>query len=263
MELESLPSQDHTDPAAPGLSSEPASYRDAQVWKYIKAETGFASYADYLKFYLDVDDKRAELLRYEGLPEDETYLSAHERSRIVVYDLSILENSLTRLSQRCVCDSGTKLIEALRKPPDGVCVQLVLWFNYDFSLNQEMVDTLVLGLKLNIEDFRSRRLWPSAPKTFGPQIKSVFGEQTVATIAQNFMPNAKVPVVLVASTAWSDHWTLLDLILETHQLLTRIESLNPLSREAMVFYKRNAKCMPGLLSTSSCKVKTCKIQSCT
>lgn len=205
MEMESLHTPDNIQTAESGPSSKPASYKDAQVWKDIEAETGFASYADYLDYYSGVrpsfEFKREQ---YQNLPQDEDAMPANKRHRTVIYDLSVQESSLTKLSLRRICDSGTELIQALRKPPDGVCVQLVLWFTSDVSLNQEMADTLVLGLKLNLDDFTShhfRTPWSSALKKSACQVKSISGEQTVATILQDFMPDVAnaIPVVLIAS----------------------------------------------------------------
>ena len=209
--MESLHNSNLAETAETGPSSQPASYRDAQVWKDIKAETGFASYEDYLEFYMDIrpgfDSKLVKLrnkmrgARRFGLEWDET----------VIYDLSIQENSSIKLSLRCYCKSGTELIQALRKPPEGVCVQLVLWFRTSSLLDQEMVDTLGLGLRLNPNDFDYRKRWSPPPRKSGPRIKSIFGEQTVAAVSQGFMPDVanEVPVVLVASTSEAHYWHLL------------------------------------------------------
>lgn len=207
MEMESLHTLDNIQTADSGSSSKSASYRDAQVWKDIEAETGFASYADYLGYYSDVrQDFGYKWEEYQKLPEDEDAMPADKRHRTIVYDLLIQGNYLTKLSLRRICDSGTELIQALRKPPDGISVQLVLWFTSDLSLNQEMVDALVLGLKLDLDDFKSRKPWSPAPKKFACQVKSIFSEQTVATISQDFMPDVAnaVPVVLVAGR--HDYW---------------------------------------------------------
>lgn len=202
MEMESLHTPDNIQTAGLEPSSRSASYRDAQVWKDIEAETGFASYADYLEYYSDLQpafiNKRDD---YHRFPEDEDAMPANKRHRTFIYDLSVQETSLAKLSLRHLCDSGTELIEALREPPDGISVQLVLWFTSDLPLNQEMADALVLGLKLDLDDFSPRRPWSPTPKNFTYQVKSIFGDQTVATISQDFMPDVAnaVPVVLVAS----------------------------------------------------------------
>lgn len=199
--------------AASGPSRKSASYRDAQFWKDIIAETGFASYADYVEYYGDFWlEFGLGRIGYREMPESEDDMPADKQHRTTIYDLSIQENSLPKLSLRRYCNSGTDLIQALRKPPDGVCVQLVLWFHTELPLNQEMTDTLVLGLKLDIDGLRCRRPWSYAPKKFARQVKSIFGEETVAAISDTFMPDVAnvVPVVLVASSAcefnyWDDH----------------------------------------------------------
>ena len=200
--MESLHNSNQAETAESGPLSPLASYRDAQVWKDIEAETGFASYEDYLEYYKEVQPGFREKLRImrdnekrrEEFPTD-------EQSWTVVYDLSMEERYPPQPTLRCYCESGTELIHTLRKPPHGVCVQLVLWFRTDSPLNQEMIDTLGLGLRLDLDDFDYREPWSPPPRKLGPHIRSIFGEQTVATISQGFMRDVanEVPVVLVAT----------------------------------------------------------------
>ena len=214
MDVESL----HAKRVEPGPTSERPSYKDAQVWKDLEAETGFTSYADYLEFYKDVRPSyRKWLKKFQRLPKDhlstETHLTASERSSIVIYDLSEQNDSTVRLILRRHCHSGTELIQALRQPLGNTCVQLVLWF-FDYRhLNQEMVDALVIGLKLDVkflEDLRTVSLaQPRShiPKTFRTsQVRSIVGNGTVATVSQNFMADKTkaVPVALVASIIHGD-----------------------------------------------------------
>ena len=202
MEMESLHNSSQAETAEPEPPSQPASYRDEQVWKDIEAETGFASYEAYLEYYKDAHpDFETKLFE---LRHNETRFG-HISSRwtnTVIYDLSVQENSSTKLSLRCHCKSGTELINDLRKPPDGVCVQLVFWHRNKIPHCQEMVDTLGLGLRLDLDDFDYRGRWTPPPRKSDPRIKSIFGEQTVAAISQGFMCDVarEVPVVLVASS---------------------------------------------------------------
>lgn len=217
MEMDSLPSEDHPETAEPGPSSErPSSqrpsYKDAQVWKDIEAETGFASYADHLEFYRDVrPDFGDRLEESQKLPEELMIegndLNASYRPSIVIYDLSKKENLPTSLSLRGYYRSGTELIQALREPPDDVCVQLVLWTFWENSLDQEMTDALVLGLNLDAQFLgqvgtlthrvprgRNRLVFHTS------ELRSVVGNGTVATISQTSMSEVAnvVPVLLVA-----------------------------------------------------------------
>ena len=194
-------------------SSESQSYKNAQVWKDLEAETGFDSCIDYLEYFKNARHGfRGRLATIQRLPKDhvttENLLAANDRSSIVIYDLSEQQDSSIRVIVRRHCHSGTELIQALRDPPSNTHVQLVLWF-FDYRLlDQEMVDALVLGLKLDVsllDDLRtvsSGQLVPPTPKTFRTsQIRSILIDSTVATISQNFMPDVAnaVPVVLVAS----------------------------------------------------------------
>ena len=211
MEMESLPPADHTETAEPEPASKPPSYRDAQVWKEIEAETGFASCADYLDLYKDVRPDFKDLLeQYRALPErsrNPKYYSHAEE--LAIYDLSKQENLSVDLSLRRHCHSGTELIQALREPPSNICLQLVLWSLSYLWMDQEAADTLLLGLKLDpclLRDFDLVN--PNLPRASqgsrASQIKRIVGNGIVATISQNFMPEVvnAVPVLLVAVTKY-------------------------------------------------------------
>ena len=216
MEMESLHNPNQAETAGPGPSSQRTSYRDAQVWKDIKAETGFASYEEYMEFYEDVRPDFDYKLQWRKIQELQFEIDRREGKPVntnntVIYDISMHEGFPAQLSLRCYCESGTELIQALRKPPDGVCVQLVLCLRTNSPLNQEMVDTLGLGLRLDLDDFDYRERWSPPPRKSGPRIKSIFGDQTVAAISQGFMRDLanEVPVVLVASASGLYLWRLL------------------------------------------------------
>lgn len=208
MEMEPLPHPDPPESAEPEKSSRPPSYKDAQVWRDLEAETGFASYADYLQFYKDVRlDFPSRLNDFSRYPIDD-----EQAIPIVIYDISKKENLPMSLNFRRECRSGTELIQALRQPPANVCVQLVLW---PFKLNifsQEMADALILGLKLDphfLVDLGD--MWHGGPRSRQPfrlsQIIDVFGGNAIATISQSFMPEVSdsVPVLLVAYFLKNDY----------------------------------------------------------
>lgn len=210
MEMDSLPPANPPETAEAGPSSERPSYKDTQVWKDIEAETGFASCADYLEFYKDVrGDFVYRLREFENMPVDlvtaEKNLPTNQRSSIVIYDISKKENLPISLSLRRHCHLGTELIQALREPSDDVCVQLVLWTLQPESINQEIADTLVMGLKLDLrflEDLgamcqRINKSTRRPRKAFrASQINHVLISETLTTISQG--ANA-VPVLLVIS----------------------------------------------------------------
>lgn len=223
MEMDSLPTLDHTRTAEPDLPGAPPSYRDAQVWKDLKAETGFASCADYLEYYNDVRTLFEFLLKqFQQLPEDLATaenamvsrrnlttlneMPAAYQTWITIYDLSHQEDLPISLSLRRNRHSGTELIQALREPPDNVGVQLVFWSFQAESLNQEMVDALVLGLKLDpqlLRDYENIQHMGSHLPSRGfrsSQINRVEGKGIITTLSQNYMPGKAnaVPVLLVA-----------------------------------------------------------------
>ena len=205
MESQPLPPQETTETGEPGPSSEAPAYKNAKVWKDLENETGFASCADYLEFYQDVRPDFEGLLRdFRRLPEVPHVMS------ISIYDLSTKENLPVSIRPRRHCHSGTELIQALREPPANVCVQLVLAPFSSFALNQEMGDALVLGLKLDpqiLEDTHIVTISIVRPDQYprkgfrSSQIHTVIGNETVAVLSLEFMPEGtnSVPVVLVLS----------------------------------------------------------------
>lgn len=215
MEMKSLRARtpDHTETAEPGPSRESPAYKDAQVWKDLEVETGFASCTDYMEFYKNVrPDFKDRLEQFAEMPEDlvtaQKKLHPHNRrAPFVIYDLSKHENLRSSLSLRRRCHSGTELIQALRKPPGNVGVQLVLW-SFEFGpLHQEMAEALILGLKLDPQllvgyDYLATKedYYPRSKGFRTSQTKSVEGERTNTTLSQNFMPEVAnaVPVLLVA-----------------------------------------------------------------
>lgn len=201
MEMEPLPHPEPPESAEPEQSSRPPSYKDAQVWRDLEAETGFASCADYLQFYKDVrPDFRLRLYDFSSYPIDR-----EQAIPIAIYDISKKENLPMNLNFRRRCRSGTELIQALRQPPANVCVQLVLWPFEHKIVSQEMADALILGLKLDPQFlFDLDVMWKREPLVGQPfrrsNIIDVFGYNAIATISQSFVPEVSdgVPVLLVA-----------------------------------------------------------------
>ncbi len=192
----------------PGPPSEAPAYKNAQVWKDLENETGFASCADYMEFYQGVrPDFKGRLKQFREMPEDLVTAEKNvgPKSSIAIYDLSDKENFSVCQSFRRHCHSGTELIEALREPPANVCVQLVVWSCWCFLPNQEMADALVLGLKLDpqiLEDASHMNMDRYPRKGFvTSQIKYVIGDGTVAVVSPYFMPEGKntVTVLLIAN----------------------------------------------------------------
>lgn len=234
--MDSLAPSDQAETTEAGPSEEPASYKDAQVWRNLEAETGFASYTDYLDYYKDVRPNfQDKLKQLRNLPKDHVEAnrrpSSDPRKSFAIYDLSMQEDSQTRLSLRCYRDSPTELIQALREarqPSGSICVQLVLWNTYRQTLSHEMADALVLGLKLDVEflvdliafllleqQYHTRNAAETRKGFRASHNGSVRGTATLATISQSFMPDPTnvIPFLFVASALddYLDHdeWVIL------------------------------------------------------
>lgn len=142
-----------------------------KLWDNLKAETGYSSYADYLRAY---NEKHPYL---ERVLHPLTQLAATKRhadraSRFTILDLSNDEDSRPRVVPRCDSISVTSIVTTLRQPPANVAVQIVLW-NTTGYLNENVVNALGLGLEINprfLELFvvRVSDIWvPSTSKLVG------------------------------------------------------------------------------------------------
>ena len=196
------------------------SYKEDQVWKDIENETGFASCADYMRFYAyvrpDFVDRlgqyRAIRKGQHSMRDDGTkFRTKRSNYELSIYDLSKQVDSAKCLRFRHDCDSGTELIRALRNPPRNVCVQIVFWSSSLASpltpFSQEMADAVILGLKLDpqlLEDLE--KFWEGRDDyhTIGfrnSHIQRLLGYGVIAILSQNFMDGSAkaVPVLLVAA----------------------------------------------------------------
>ena len=138
--------------AAEDSSSEakPYTFEDGeQLWKDIQAQTGFDSYREYIRTYLDWEDRSdLRLLWYwmihASLQDD------HDHCYIL--DVSAHEDWPPRMSTRCHSTSGLQLLAALGQPPEHVRVQIVLW-TIGERISLELLDILGLGLRIDPQFF--------------------------------------------------------------------------------------------------------------
>ena len=138
--------------AAEDSSSEakPYTFEDGeQLWKDIQAQTGFDSYREYIRTYLDWED-RSDLDQlwdwiFHEFRED-------DHNRCYILDVSAHEDWPPRLSTRCHSTSGLQLLAALGQPPEHVRVQIVLW-TIGERISLELLDILGLGLRIDPQFF--------------------------------------------------------------------------------------------------------------
>ena len=188
-------SNDSRVPLEESSSEQSQKYREAdELW--VKAETGYSSYTDYLKAY--IAERGGHDMLLDRLIRDPP--SNERKLPFTIFDL-FKDSSRLRVVPRFEdnIDSATRLVTNLRQPPANVTVQIVLW-NIENSLNKDTVNVLGPALKLNLRFWRAlcgkRRL------QFDPRHIRIGG--FVATVVRHYKPDEPeaVPVVLIACYGW-------------------------------------------------------------
>ena len=177
----------------------------ARLWEDLQTETGFESYVDYLDAH---EEKRDHLYSWRHAFMEMTIGTDPDAQSCAIIDIvDVLEGDSTcrTLNLRCYTTSGTKILSALRRPPPGATLSIVLWDST--SLDEEMLNALGLGLKIQPRFFNG--LLARHPET--PEIPGegkswkiaddvVVVGQYVMTLVQNYLsanPDA-TPVILIA-----------------------------------------------------------------
>ena len=165
-----------------------------------EAETGYSSYADYLRAY----NARSPYLNDTLFWLTTAMAPSSRKSQFTILDLSNDAGSKPLVLSRRDRMSDTNIVTSLQQAPANVAVQILLWETTDFLnkgvLSQDVVDSLGLGLKLDPRFFtaldpgnigQNRRPWD-------PKHVTIAG--AVATIIRHPKPDKAdaIPVVLIA-----------------------------------------------------------------
>ena len=221
---------------SPRLFTKPhsdGSVRDdvAQCQDFLREQTGFSSYAAYVKAACQRRPHLRPLLdkldRWEKAPTTSDEIAARlppdRRSKeFIILELSDGEGSSINLRARPSDEmerTGRDLLYALHHPRPKVRVQIIIWFWSSRGLPLKgLVDVFGLGLKLDprffetlVENLRNHGTEDSEKATnetrptseirpLGYSHIAIGGE--VATVARGYIPNMSnaVPVVLIASS---------------------------------------------------------------
>ena len=175
----------------------------ARLWEDLKAETGYTSYFAYLEAH----EETHSLLWFskEALRDIIVNTAPSYDHGCAIVDVQGEDSTFCKLNLRCSSTSGTKILSALRQPPATTKFVIVLW--YSTSLNEEMLDALGLGLKVQthfLNAFLARH--PNTPEVVdvgtGWNISDdvfVLG-QCVMTLVRDYLPANPdaAPIILVA-----------------------------------------------------------------
>ena len=202
----------HPFPTATGGDEE----EDQQCWRDVEAETGFASYKSFLEALPETGPQYRDLLQHIG-PHDEldTFGEVHVLNIVEHGGVSISMKLQGRSEHSGVDQYCTQLLRDLRSPPKDSPGRIIVWlFPRSFGLHPGLVDAIGLGLKIQPVIFAtllSKARWnfnKVSCRRFGPDYL-VIGN-SIATVAQNYIPNERVPSVLFVAKVWdekTDPWT--------------------------------------------------------
>ena len=123
----------------------------ARLRRDLKAETGYASYFDYLEAYEKIRSLPG-VLRL-ALNDIVRYTARFEKYECAVVDVQDKDNTSHELSLRCRSTSATEILSALRQPATSTKFRIVLWDST--SLTEEMLSALGLGLKIQPHFFNA------------------------------------------------------------------------------------------------------------
>ena len=183
--------------AAHGDSSSEESYRQTEadeLWKVLKAETGYSSYTDYLKAYIPTHPHLKRLLL--RCPLNYKLPKFTQLPKLTILYLSKDKDSRPRVLPRCESASVTSIVTILRQPPANVAVQIVLWNAEAGDYDRSVENALGLGLKINPQFFGA--LYGPKKRLLDPGYVTIGG--FVATVVPYYSPDRQdaIHTVLIA-----------------------------------------------------------------
>ena len=182
--------------------------QDDQVWKDVKAETGYSSYKKYIETLVYSEQRFGKLLSYLS-----TYHRWDHPGEIVVLDIHKDGTKVISLNaghsshgfqSETAHKMSTRLLQNLRSPPEDIPIRIVLWsIPRDFYPHTRIIQALGLGLDMDPSFFESlihmnlstdKRSWRWLPARVISQV--IIGD-SIATIAQDYRRERHAPPVLV------------------------------------------------------------------
>lgn len=123
----------------------------ARLRRDLKAETGYASYFDYLEVY--EENRSPPGVLKLALNDIVRYTASFDSDGCAIVDVQDKHNTSRELSLRCKSTSATEILSALRQQPTYTKFHIVLWDST--SLTEEMLSALGSGLKIQPQFFNA------------------------------------------------------------------------------------------------------------
>lgn len=184
--------------------------QDEQVWRDVKAETGFSSYKEYVTTLVNSRQCYGNLQFYLRQPDQ-----SNDSGEIFVLDIQKDGSKVTSLNAtypqinsprpshgsqlEASLKISTRLLQNLRSPPEDIPVKIVLWSMHRGSRPPvSIIDALGLGLDVDPSFFDYLRrlylVWDSSPVTRSHQI--IIGD-SIATVARDYRRERDAPPILI------------------------------------------------------------------
>ena len=184
-----------------------------KCWRDVEAETDFRSYRSFLEALPDTGPRYRNLL--EDIHSDALFGEVHVLEILKDGGVSI-SMTLQGWSEHSGVERGshlenkskycTHLLQTLRSPPKISLARIIVWLiPPSFNLHRGLVDAIGLGLKIQPAIFATLlsmvqlSLSYGSCRRLGPDYV-VIGN-SIATVAQDYIPNKRVPPVLFVAKA--------------------------------------------------------------
>ena len=216
--------QASTGPPAPSSDED----QDEQVWRDVKAETGYQSYKEYVETLEESGQRFKTLLGYLKNPT-----RWRRGAEISVLDIQKDGSTVTSFNSAHSDETpqtphglqfetdhkiSTRLLQNLRSPPEDIPARIVLYsLPRGPRIHASIVETLGLGLDINpsffeslirMDLFHGRSVWRWLPtQMLNPVLGSnmIMIGDSIATIAQKYQRERHAPPVLVIAGFFDLH----------------------------------------------------------
>lgn len=187
--------------------------QDEQVWRDVKAETGFSSYKEYVTTLVDWRQRysslRERLLWPEGPegPSDwgEIFVLDIQKdgSKVISLNAAYSQINSPRPSHGSRLETSlkinTRLLQILRSPPEDIPVRIVLW-----SMHREsrppasIINALGLGLDIDPSFFENLlHLLKTSHSLFVTRSHQIIIGDNIATVARDYRRERDAPPILI------------------------------------------------------------------